>query len=182
MVRDNARRPAVISSPPWAVSDVDHAGVLCAFSCVVDTLSVACLRRRPETNVLVVAIFRTQCPLPERSSATCQRRIPPGQLGQLRGGLQITAVMRGNEASAALRFDAQIRRFGVAEAGSALGESCPGRSAVEYCLPRLLLIRRLYRRRRAAKAQSSGRYARGDDGRDGGHEVTPRSHGSAGYR
>src|SRR5215831_18309967 len=39
-----AQRAADISSGGWAVSDVADAGILRAFCCVVDTLSVACLR------------------------------------------------------------------------------------------------------------------------------------------
>ena len=44
---DNARRPAVISSPHLGVFAVAAAGVLCAFSCVADALPEQCLRRKP---------------------------------------------------------------------------------------------------------------------------------------
>ena len=72
---------SVISSGGWTVSDVADAGILRAFACVVDTLSVACLRRRVSANLLLVAIFRIKRRATVRSSATCQRRRHPGHLG-----------------------------------------------------------------------------------------------------
>jgi transposase len=67
------------------------AGVLCAFSCVVDALPGQCLRRTPGANPLVAAVFRTKRLLRERCSATCQRRRRPGQARHGQGRLQITA-------------------------------------------------------------------------------------------
>ena len=51
-VRENARGAAVISSPDLGVIAVAAAGVLWAFSCVVDALPEQCLRRRPGTDPL----------------------------------------------------------------------------------------------------------------------------------
>jgi len=89
----DARVPAVISSPDLGVIAVAAAGVLCAFSCVVDALPEQCLRRRPGAIPLVVAIFRTKRLLREYCSATCQRRRRPGQVRHRQGRLQITAVL-----------------------------------------------------------------------------------------
>jgi hypothetical protein len=75
------RRAAVISSGGWTVSDVADAGILRAFCCVVDTLYVACLRRRVGANLFVVAVFRIKRRATVRSSATCQRRSRPGHPG-----------------------------------------------------------------------------------------------------
>jgi hypothetical protein len=86
---------AVISSPHLGVSAVTAAGVLCAFSCVVDALSEQCLRRRPAANLLVAAAFRTNWLQRERCAATCQRRRRPGQARRRQGRLQITAALRG---------------------------------------------------------------------------------------
>src|SRR6266536_1988417 len=72
-----------------------RAGVLCAFPYVVDALPEQCLRRRPGTILLVAAVFRTKWLLPERCSATCLRRRPPGQMRRRQGRLQITAVRSG---------------------------------------------------------------------------------------
>jgi hypothetical protein len=77
--------------PNLGVLAVAAAGVLCAFCCVVDALSEQCLRRRPSTNPLVAAVFRTRRLLRERCSATCPRRRRPGQVRHTQGGLQITA-------------------------------------------------------------------------------------------
>src|SRR5450755_811116 len=82
--------------PGFGVLAVAAAGVLCAFCCVVDTLSAQCLRRRPCANPLVAAVFRTKWLLRERCSATCPRRRPPGQVRHTQGGLQITAVRSGD--------------------------------------------------------------------------------------
>ena len=86
----------VIWSPNLGVFAVSAAGVLCAFSCVADALPGQCLRRRPSTNPLVAAVFRTKRPLREHCSATCQRRRRPGQARHRQGRLQITAVMGGS--------------------------------------------------------------------------------------
>jgi hypothetical protein len=86
---------AVISSPDLGVFAVAAAGVLCAFCCLADALPEHCLRRRPRANLLVAAVFRTKRLLPEPCSVTCQRRRRPGQARRRRGGLQITAAMRG---------------------------------------------------------------------------------------
>ncbi len=80
--------------PVSGVLAVAAAGVLCAFCCVVDTLSEQCLRRKPRANPLVAAVFRTKWLLRERRSATCPRRRRPGQVRHRQGGLQITAVLR----------------------------------------------------------------------------------------
>ena len=74
---------------------VAAAGVLYAFSCVVDALPAQCLRRRPCASPLVAAVFRTNRLLPERSAATCLRRRRPGQARRRQGRLQITAVRCG---------------------------------------------------------------------------------------
>ena len=50
---NNARQAAVISSSFWRVNDVACE----AFCCVVDPLSVACRRRRPETTPLSLPFF-----------------------------------------------------------------------------------------------------------------------------
>ena len=52
LTRLRARVPAVISSPDLGVFAVAPAGVLCAFSGVVDALPEQCLRRRPGTKLL----------------------------------------------------------------------------------------------------------------------------------
>src|SRR5450755_3266845 len=81
--------------PELGVLAVVAAGVLCAFCCVVDTLSEQCLRRRPGANLLVAAVFRTRWLLRERCSATCPRRRRPGQVRHTQGGHQITNVTGG---------------------------------------------------------------------------------------
>ncbi len=48
--------------------------------------------RRPSTNPLVAAVFRTKRPLREHCSATCQRRRRPGQARHRQGRLQITLL------------------------------------------------------------------------------------------
>src|SRR6266581_6323767 len=80
-----------IWSPNLGVFAVSAAGVLCAFSCVVDALPGQCLRRRPGTHPLVAAVFRTKRLLRERCSGTCQCRRRPGQARHRQGQLQITA-------------------------------------------------------------------------------------------
>ena len=80
----------VISSPDLGVFTVATAGVLCAFSCVVDALPEQCLRRRLGTNSLVAAVFRTKRLLREHCSATCLCRRCPGQARRRQGRLQIT--------------------------------------------------------------------------------------------
>jgi len=85
-----ARRPAVIWSPNLGVFAVSAAGVLCAFSCVVDALPGQCLSRRSGASPLVAAVFRTKRLRHERYSATCQRRRRPGQARHRQGRLQIT--------------------------------------------------------------------------------------------
>jgi hypothetical protein len=67
---------------------------LCAFCCLVDALPGQCLRRKPGTNPLVAAVFRTNRLLREHCSATCQRRRRPGQARHRQGRLQITADLR----------------------------------------------------------------------------------------
>ena len=104
----HAQVAAVISSPDLGVSAVAAAGVLCAFPCVVDALPEQCLRRRPSTNPLVAAVFRTKWLLRERYSATCQRRRRPGQVRRRQGRLQITAVMEGARLSGLASNGAQI--------------------------------------------------------------------------
>ena len=94
--RTDARLPAVISSPDLGVFAVTAAGVLCAFSPVVDALSRQCLRRKARANPLFVAAFRTRWLLRERCAATCHRRRRPGQVRRRQVGLQITAVRRGD--------------------------------------------------------------------------------------
>ena len=51
---------AVIWSLYLGVFAVSAAGVLCAFSCVVDALSGQCLRRRTSESPLFAAVFRTK--------------------------------------------------------------------------------------------------------------------------
>ena len=77
----NGAISAVIWSPNLGVLAVAAAGVLCAFSCVVDALPGQCLRRRSGANPLVAAVFRTKWLLREHCSATCQRRRCAGQDG-----------------------------------------------------------------------------------------------------
>ena len=90
------RRTLVISSPNLGVFAVSAAGVLCAFSCVVDALPGQCLRRTPGTYPLFAAAFRTKRLLREHCSAPCQRRRRPGQARHRQGRLQITAVLYWN--------------------------------------------------------------------------------------
>ncbi len=87
----------LIWSPNLGVFAVSAAGVLCAFSCVADALPGQCLRRRPSTNPLVAAVFRTKRPLREHCSATCQRRRRPGQARHRQGRLQIKLVQAGEQ-------------------------------------------------------------------------------------
>ena len=101
-----ARIAAVISSLDLGVFAVAAAGVLYAFSCVVDALPEQCLRRRPRANPLVAAVFRTKRLLREGCSATCPRRRRPGQARHTQGGLQITADMGDHR----LRADQDCRR------------------------------------------------------------------------
>ena len=90
---EGLRRNRGYLKPELGVLAVVAAGVLCAFCCVVDTLSEQCLRRRPGANSLVAAVFRTRWLLRERCSATCPRRRRPGQVRHTQGGLQITTAM-----------------------------------------------------------------------------------------
>jgi hypothetical protein len=53
-------------------------GCFVCTSCVMDALPGQCLRRTPDTNPLVAAIFRIKRLLREHYSATCQRRRRPG--------------------------------------------------------------------------------------------------------
>jgi hypothetical protein len=82
----------VISSPDSGVFAVAAAGVLYAFSCVVNALSEHCLRRRSGAGLLVAAVFRTEWLLRERCSAECYRRRRPGQARRRRGRFQITVA------------------------------------------------------------------------------------------
>jgi hypothetical protein len=112
-------RVAVISSPDLGVFAVAAAGVLWAF-CLVDTLPEQCLRRRPDANPLVAAVFRTNRLLRERCSATCQRRRRPGQARHRQGRLQIAAVRRGR----LWRGDSPVMRADLADlSGSAVRAS-----------------------------------------------------------
>jgi hypothetical protein len=88
---DGGPAPTITCMCKWLAA----AGVLCAFSCVVDALSEQCLRRRPAANLLVAAAFRTNWLQRERCAATCQRRRRPGQARRRQGRLQITAALRG---------------------------------------------------------------------------------------
>jgi hypothetical protein len=94
-VRENARRAAVISTPDLGVFAVAAAGVLCAFSYVVDTLSDSVSAADPAQIPLVAAVFRTNQLLGEHCSATCHRRRRPGQTRHTQGGPEITADTHG---------------------------------------------------------------------------------------
>ena len=66
-LRTRSRRSSSLDLRVFAVA---AAGVLCAFSCVVDALPEQCLRYRPGANPLFAAVFRTERLLRECCSAT----------------------------------------------------------------------------------------------------------------
>ena len=109
---------AVNWSPNLGVFAVRGRGCFVCISCVVDALPGQCLRRTPDTNSLVAAVFRTKRLWRERCSATCQRRRRPGQARRRQGRLQITA-----EWDIHLTGVAQLRGFALRR--SDLGELNP---------------------------------------------------------
>src|SRR5215472_2936006 len=95
MVRDNARRAAVISSPDLGVFAVAAEGVLCSFGCLVDGYLNSVSAANPVQTPLSLLFLELNNYYGSAARIHCLRRRRPGQARRRQGGLQITADRRG---------------------------------------------------------------------------------------